>query len=241
MYASLHATPQDRRQEVKPRTFFRSLGTQLALKKDALASIQSAFTILAFITGFWWFVMQSYTKPIVRIEHKVIRQVSSAKDTMVWVEISVTNVGKVPVDLETGCVLMTVQQQDSLASDVNAAFLQPVKYDLHQGESCPSGDKFVHVIDSDAIDGVLLYSQPLQTRRLKRILLNPGETDQSAVFHRTLPHGMSVVKLHSQYKAPSTLLGFDLSFLTSHFEKWDWVNETPILLGDNPDGGTIGK
>lgn len=176
--------------------------------------------------------MQGYTQPTVQIEHKLQPApiLKSDNTSMVWIEIKVTNTGKVPVDLQTGCVEMTVDPNTATAPEVEAARKQPVKYDFSSGENCPATRSFEHVISSEKSDAVLIYSQPLETKRLKKIRLHPGESDQAAVFSIVVPNGLRVVKLHSQYVAPWTFLGFQIPFVSSHMGKWDWVVDTPIFL-----------
>jgi hypothetical protein len=210
----------------------RWIWTQLPLYKDTLAALQSALTILAFVAAVWWFAMQGYTQPTVQVDHKVQQRpmLNSGNTSLIWIEIRVTNSGKVPVDLETGCVQLTVDLSDVIDPAIGAVRKQPVKYDLSNGGTCPTTDIFEHVIASDKSDTVLVYSQPLETKRLKKIRLHPGESDQAAVFSLVIPNGLRVVKLHTQYVAPWTFLGLRIPFVSSHMGRWDWVRDSPVFL-----------
>ena len=138
----------------------RWIWAQLPLWKDTLAAIQSVLTILAFFAAVWWFTMQGYTQPTVQVEHKIQQKLilGPANTSLVWIEIKVTNSGKVPVDLETGCVQMTVDPNSVVDPTVEATRKRPVKYDFSKEKSCPSTDNSEHVITSDKTDSILVYS-----------------------------------------------------------------------------------
>ena len=77
--------------------------------KEKLDIIQAMLTIVAILAAGWWFVKQGFAKPEVRLEHRVTQR-RSVDDKGVWligIEVRVTNVGKVPVDLKDGTLIVS--------------------------------------------------------------------------------------------------------------------------------------
>ena len=77
--------------------------------KEILDIIRAVLTIAAILAAGWWFVKQGFAKPEIKLEHTVTQR-RSADDKGAWligIEVRVTNVGKVPVDLKDGMLIVS--------------------------------------------------------------------------------------------------------------------------------------
>jgi hypothetical protein len=102
--------------------------------KSWLDILQSLVTIAAILAGGIWFMLQRSTKPEVKIEHMVTQRPVDGSIGMwlVAIEVRVTNVGKVKVDLGQG--IMNLSQVNPVpGSELVAADLRDLR--LEPGES----------------------------------------------------------------------------------------------------------
>lgn len=102
--------------------------------KTAAELVQALFTIGAFIAAAWWFHAQNFTKQEIRIDQHVSqRPFQGTPDiALLVVDIRVTNVGKVPVNLDRGVLRVSSLNPEPSVS------LKPINlYDmtLEPGES----------------------------------------------------------------------------------------------------------
>jgi hypothetical protein len=152
--------------------------------KEWLDIVQSFLTILAIFAAGWWFVMQGFTRPEVKLEN-LVTQRRSVTDKGYWliaIEVKATNVGKIPVTLNDGGLLVT-----------------PVNPE----------------------------AEPLDSKILKNIFLDPGESDQAIIRTLLLPEGYRTVVIQSQYRMPRTILGITLPAKATR----EWRTETLFDVG----------
>src|SRR5437763_444189 len=76
----------------------------IATGKDVAATVQSVFTIGAIIAAAWWFMANRQDKPRIKIEHIVSHRQDAGEpgNIFVGIEVKVTNIGNVNVDLGNG-------------------------------------------------------------------------------------------------------------------------------------------
>jgi hypothetical protein len=82
--------------------------------KERLEIVQSILAIAAILAGLCWFFMQGIVKPNVKME-QVVSQRHLAKTpstSLIWVEVRATNLGKVPVHLHNGSLIMTLDDPE---------------------------------------------------------------------------------------------------------------------------------
>lgn len=80
------------------------LTAKVSFTKDTLAALQSMVTIGAILAAGWWFLANRQNRPRVRIEHSVSQRPDRGEpgNVFIGVEVKVTNIGNVHVDLEGG-------------------------------------------------------------------------------------------------------------------------------------------
>jgi hypothetical protein len=120
---------------------------------------QGIATILAIIAGGYWFFLQRGTKPQIKLEQTVTQRAVAGEphETLIAVDVRVTNTGKVKVDLDPGdLVFMQVNPE---LTDPNAPPLDSFKLksvSLEPGESDQA--LFQDDIVSDNIKTIQVYS-----------------------------------------------------------------------------------
>lgn len=72
--------------------------------KPWLDAIQAILTIGAILAGGIWFFLQRFDRPMVKVEHRITQRplVGTPHHWLVVIEVRVTNVGKVAVQLDKG-------------------------------------------------------------------------------------------------------------------------------------------
>jgi hypothetical protein len=100
---------------MRPRQW-GSMKRSLELFKLCLDVVQAVGTIVALGAGLWWFLAQRSTHPNLKLEQTVTQRHLANDDNriQVFVDVRVTNIGKVKIDLSPG-TLSIYQVYPSLA------------------------------------------------------------------------------------------------------------------------------
>jgi len=127
-------------------------------------TIQGIATILAIIAGGYWFFLQRGTKPQIKLEQTVTQRAVAGEphETLIVVDVRVTNTGKVKVDLDSGELQLT--QVNPIPTDPKSARLESFE--------------------------------------LKRVTLEPGESDQALFRDAIIMDNIKTIQVHSDYKVP---------------------------------------
>jgi len=106
---------------------------KLAFVKDVASALQSLFTIGALIAAGWWFYTNRQNKPRIKIEHIVSQRpdLGEAGNTFMGIEVKVTNIGNVGVDLSQGEIEVAECNPEAVSLEKD----QPTIVALEPGES----------------------------------------------------------------------------------------------------------
>jgi hypothetical protein len=121
-------------------------------------TIQGVVTIIALIAGGYWFYMQRSTKPQLKLEQTFTQRAVDGKPglTFISVDVRVTNMGKVKVELDPGEVSVYQINPPSTDSGKPLAKFKLLKETLEPGESDQAGLAPLFVYDN--IKTILVHS-----------------------------------------------------------------------------------
>jgi hypothetical protein len=106
---------------------------RLTSVRDVASTVQSIFAVGAIIAASWWFFTNRQDQPRVRIEHILSQRPDTGEPGSIFlgVEVKVTNIGNVRVDLEKGAIELA--EVNPLGKPLKTA--QPEGVSLEPGES----------------------------------------------------------------------------------------------------------
>lgn len=112
--------------------------------KTSVEAIQALFAIIAFAAAGWWFWQQHFMKKQIKIEQQVTQRplYSSPGESLLFVDIKITNSGKIPVNLKNG-TLSLYEVNPEPATGPTVVPLSPMT--LEPGESDQAFFSSVHV------------------------------------------------------------------------------------------------
>jgi hypothetical protein len=179
----------------------------IEIVKVWIDTTQGIATILAIIAGGYWFFLQRGTKPQIKLEQTVTQRAVAGEphETLIVVDVRVTNTGKVKVDLDPG--ELELMQVNPIPTDPKAALL----------------DSF----------------------ELKRVTLEPGESDQALFRDDIVPDSIKTIQVHSDYKVPTDkILFWNLKDKNMYWNLLSFVDidanashaESVKLIGDRHEG-----
>lgn len=70
--------------------------------KGWLEIVQITLTIIAFLSAGWWFYRQGQNRPRLKVEHHISHHRLSKDKQLLVVDVTLSNVGNVPLDLKCG-------------------------------------------------------------------------------------------------------------------------------------------
>ena len=105
--------------------------------KEKVEIVKGILTIGAILAAGWWFVMQGFARPEVKLEHTVTqRRLETDKSKWVLaIEVKATNVGKVPVHLKAGTLVIQQVNPESKSDDATLEKVELREMSLDPGEA----------------------------------------------------------------------------------------------------------
>lgn len=160
-----------------------AIGSFLIKSKEYFAVIQSICIIAGIIAGLIWFYNQGESRPRVIITHKITdRKIS---DNIVWISVSVKihNVGKVPVNVDSGFVRIQkiIPLSKNMITDIN---------------------KDVSIIDKKSC--IVIWPPACQHYEYKlkdKLFIEPGEVDRKS-YEFLVPADLKTIKVYSYFGNP---------------------------------------
>lgn len=128
--------------------------------KDWLAILQSVATIVAILAAGWWFFMQRQNQPRLRLEHRIAHRRLSPDRQLLIVDIMLSNVGNVKLDLNCGKIrVFTILPQRAVL--VNAE------------DQCNAGERLLEPGEGDQVHEEYELEGNVATVRVYSFFQNP--------------------------------------------------------------------
>lgn len=150
--------------------------------KDIFDILQKIFTILAIVGAGIWFYMQGESRPRAIISHEITHRKIHAKKTWVHVSVILENIGKLPINIESGKVW--IQQ----IKPIPKSLIKDIKSD-------------VNIVNEDTF--IVNWPNPCgYIHKLKdKIWIEPGEKDRKS-YEFLISSDLKTIKVYSHFENP---------------------------------------